>query len=70
MGLINAVFGTYSERQIKKIKKLAREVDALSDKYSAMSNDELRGITVILKERHLSQQCRHISTLLRVTVFI
>ena len=51
MGLINAVFGTYSERQIKKIKKLAREVDALSDKYSAMSNDELRGITAILKER-------------------
>ncbi len=51
MGLINAIFGTYSERQIKKIKKLARQVDALSDKYGAMSNDELRGITALLKER-------------------
>ena len=51
MGLINAVFGTYSERQIKKIKKLAKQVDTLSDKYSAMSNDELRGITAVLKER-------------------
>ena len=51
MGLINAIFGTYSERQVRKIKKLARAVDALSDKYKNMSNEELRQMTDVLKAR-------------------
>ena len=51
MGLINAIFGTYSERQVRKIKKLARAVDALSEKYKNMSNEELRQMTDVLKAR-------------------
>ncbi len=51
MGLINAIFGTYSERQIRKIKRTARAVDALSEKYKNMTNDELRAVTAELKKR-------------------
>ncbi len=51
MGLINKIFGTYSERQIKNIMHLVEKIEALADKYSAMSDDELRGCTKLLKDR-------------------
>ncbi|MBQ6905415.1 MAG: preprotein translocase subunit SecA [Clostridia bacterium] len=51
MGLINKIFGTYSERQLKKIKPIADEIEALADKYSVMSDDELREQTNVLKGR-------------------
>ncbi len=51
MGLINAVFGTYSERQIKKIKPTVDKIESLAEKYSAMSDNELRLQTDILRER-------------------
>ncbi len=45
------LFGTYSEKQIRKIEKIANKIEALSDKYSAMTDDELRAVTPLLKER-------------------
>ena len=51
MSLANKLFGTYSERQIKKIKPIVDKIEALAEKYSAMSDDELRGVTALLKER-------------------
>ena len=51
MSLADKLFGTYSERQIKKIKPLVDEIESLSPKYGAMTDDELRGTTAILKER-------------------
>ena len=45
------LFGTYSERQVKKINKIARAVDALSEKYKNMTNEELRAVTAELKAR-------------------
>ncbi len=51
MGLINAIFGTYSERQIKKLKKLAARVEALASTYKEMTNAELRAVTDKLKDR-------------------
>lgn len=51
MGLITKIFGTYSEKQIKAIEKIATRIEALSDKYSSMSDDELRAITPWLKDR-------------------
>ena len=32
------LFGTYSERQVKKINKIAKSVDALSEKYKNMTS--------------------------------
>ncbi len=51
MSLADKLFGTYSERQIKKIKPLVDKIEALAEKYSAMSDGELRGTTALLKER-------------------
>ena len=51
MGLGNAIFGTYSERQIKKLKKLANKIEELAPKYKEMSNAELRSMTDKLKDR-------------------
>ena len=51
MGLIKKIFGTYSERQIKKIEKIAKQIEALAPKYAAMTDEELKATTPILKER-------------------
>ena len=51
MGLFTRLFGTYSERQLKRNKPIADAVDALSEKYGSMSEDELRGQTALLRAR-------------------
>ena len=51
MGLISSIFGTYSQRQIKKITETVDEIEALADKYKAMSDEELRYMTEVLKDR-------------------
>ncbi len=45
------LFKTYSEKQIKKVEKIAAKIEALADKYSAMSDAELKAVTPWLKER-------------------
>ena len=51
MGLATKIFGTYSERQLKKLDKYVDYIESLAPKYSAMSNEELAGTTALLKER-------------------
>ena len=51
MSIITKVFGTHSEREVKKLTKLLDSIEALSDKYKAMSEAELRGTTEVLKNR-------------------
>ncbi len=51
MGLVNKLFGTYSERQLKKLDKFVDYIESLAPKYSAMSNEELAGTTQLLKDR-------------------
>ena len=46
-----ALFKSYSEKQIKKVEKIAKQIEALAPKYAAMSDDELKGMTAIFKER-------------------
>ena len=51
MSLFTKLFGTYSEKQLKKIEPIAQKIEALSDKYSAMSDSELKGQTELFKAR-------------------
>ena len=51
MGLLNAIFGTTSAKELKKIEKQVNATEALADKYSAMTDDELTATTGVLKER-------------------
>ncbi len=45
------LFGTYSERQIKKLEKTAQKIEALAPKYSALTDEELKATTAALRER-------------------
>ncbi len=51
MGLIDKIIGTYSSRELKRIIPIVDSVMALEDKYSKMSESELKAQTGILKER-------------------
>ena len=51
MGLFKKLFGTYSDRQIKKLRRLADRIEELAPQYEAMTNEELAGTTKVLKDR-------------------
>ncbi len=51
MKIIDKIFGTYSERQVKKLIPTVDKIEALADKYKAMSDEELRQMTAVLKAR-------------------
>ena len=49
MGFLKNLFPSYSEKQIKRILPVVDEIEALADKFGAMSDDELRAYTDKLK---------------------
>ena len=51
MGLFAKIFGTYSQRQIKKIVPIVDNIDALSEEYSQKTDEELRAKTEEFKSR-------------------
>ena len=52
MGLITKLFGTRSEREIKKIQPTVSKILALEEEYKALSEEELKGKTAQFKERY------------------
>ena len=51
MGLLEKVFGNYSQKEIKRLQPTVNKVLALDEKFSAMSDAELRGMTDTLRAR-------------------
>ncbi len=51
MKIIDKVFGTHSERELKRIYPIADKVDSLGPAMAALSDEELRGKTKEYKER-------------------
>ncbi len=51
MGLINFMFNSDSRKSLRKIDKIASEVEALESKYAPMTDAELRAQTDVLKGR-------------------
>ncbi len=51
MGLLKAIFGNYSEKEIKRILPLQQRVLELESEYAALSDDELRAKTEEFKDR-------------------
>lgn len=51
MGLIKAIFGNYSEKEIKRVKPLQAKVLELEEEYRGLSDDALRGKTAEFKDR-------------------
>ena len=52
MGLVSKIFGTRSQREIKKIQPLVDKILSLEAEYKALSTPELQGKTAIFKERY------------------
>ena len=51
MGLITKIFGTHSEREIKRITPIVDKIESYRDDMMALSDSELRGKTDEFKER-------------------
>ena len=51
MGLFTKLFGTYSDRELKKINPIADAIEALEPKFAAMSDAQLREQTEAFKTR-------------------
>ena len=51
MGLITKIFGTHSEREIKRITPIVDKIESYRDDVMALSDSELRGKTDEFKER-------------------
>ena len=51
MSIITKIIGTYSERQIKKIKPTLNLINSLAPKYKEMNDSELSAMTAELKKR-------------------
>ena len=51
MGLLKALFGDYSTKELKRIRPISDKVLALESKYEKMSDSELKSQTDILKGR-------------------
>ena len=49
--LLTALFGDYSKKEVKRVKKTADKVLALEEKYQAMDDKELTAQTALFKER-------------------
>ncbi len=49
--ILAALFGSYSKRELKRIRPICDKVLALEEKYKALSEQELRGQTQLLKDR-------------------
>jgi len=45
LGFLTSIFGTYSDKQIAKLTPIVNKIEALADRYSAMSDDELKAET-------------------------
>ena len=52
MGLITKLFGTRSQRELKKIQPTVDKILALEESYAKLSEEELKGKTALFKERY------------------
>lgn len=51
MGFLEKVFGTYSEREVKKLQSIADKIESLDEAMQKLSDEELQAKTVEFKER-------------------
>ena len=51
MGLITKIFGTRSQREVKKIQPMLDKILGMEEEFAALSEDELKAKTADFKER-------------------
>ena len=51
MGFLDKIFGSYTDRELKKITPIAKSVMALEEKYAGLTDEQLREKTAEFKKR-------------------
>jgi len=51
MGFLEKLFGTYSEREVKKLQSTADKIEALDESMQKLTDEELKAKTIEFKER-------------------
>ena len=51
MSIINKMFGTHSERELKRIEPIVKKIESYRDAMGQLSDEELRGKTEEFKKR-------------------
>ena len=51
MNIINKVFGTHSERELKRIEPIVKKIESYRDAMGQLTDDELKGKTAEFKKR-------------------
>ena len=52
MGFLTKLFGSHSDHELKRLYPIADKIEALSDAYAAMTDEELRAKTDEFKQRY------------------
>ncbi len=52
MGFFDKLFGSYSDRELKRINPIADKIEALADTMAALSDEQLRAKTDEFKKRY------------------
>lgn len=51
MGFLEKIFGTYSEREVKKLQLIADKIEGLDDSMQSLSDEQLQAKTIEFKDR-------------------
>ena len=52
MGFLKKIFGTHSDNELKRLYPIADKIEAMSDEYAALTDEQLRAKTDEFKQRY------------------
>ena len=52
MGFLKKIFGTHSDHELKRLYPIADKIEAMSDEYAALTDEQLRAKTGEFKQRY------------------
>ena len=53
MSIIEKVFGTHSERELKRIEPIVKKIESYRDEMGKLTDEELRGKTAEIGRAHV-----------------
>ena len=55
MGFLKKIFGTHSDHELKRLYPIADKIEAMSDEYAALTDEQLRAKTGEFKQEYAGQ---------------
>ena len=63
MSALTKIFGTHSDRELKRITPLVDKVESYRDGMKALSDEELKGKTINLQKKIISSAIKKVKSL-------